>query len=126
MEQSISKKISVKASTANTSGKPPLWDKTYGIEPAIRFYEIEDRDETEKGEEEEILVVYESSLAASKQNLVKMQFPYIDTFDHEGPVVINAMRNLTVGVFEHPEIILPTDVDKRLAYTQCILRGSAI
>ena len=46
--------------------------------------------------------------------------------DHEEPVVINAMRNLTVGVFEHLEIISPTDVDKGLAYTQRILRGSAL
>ena len=41
-------------------------------------------------------------------------------------MVINAMRDLTVGVFEHLEIILPTDVEKSLAYTQSILRGSAL
>ena len=105
MAKSISKKSSFKASSAKPLGKPPPGDKTCGIEPAIRFYEIEDGDETEKGEESEILVVYDSSLAASKKNLVKRQFPYIDTFDHEGPVVINTMRNLTVGVFEHLEII---------------------
>ena len=77
-------------------------------------------------QEAEILVVYKSSLAASKQNIVKRQFHYINTFDHEGPVVINAMRNLTVRVFEHLDIILPTDVDKSLAYTQRILRGHAL
>ena len=53
---------------------------------------------------------------ASKQNLVKRQFPYIDTFDQEEPVVINAMRDLTVGVFEHLDITSPMDVEKRLAY----------
>ena len=36
------------------------------------------------------------------------------------------MRDLTVGVFEHLDIILPTDVDKTLAYTQRILRVSAL
>ena len=41
-------------------------------------------------------------------------------------MVINAMRVLIVGVFENLEIISPTDVDKRLAYTQRILRGSAL
>ena len=41
-------------------------------------------------------------------------------------MVINAMCNLTVRVFEHLEIISPTDVDKRLAYTQRILRESAL
>ena len=56
--------------------------------------------------------VYDSSLAAYKQNLFKRQFSYIDMFDHEGPVVINAIRNLTVGMFEHLEIISPTEVEK--------------
>ena len=51
---------------------------------------------------------------------------YINTFDHEGTVVINVMRDLTAGVFEHLEIILPTDVDKRPACTQRIRIGSAL
>ena len=63
---------------------------------------------------------------ASKQNHVKRQFLYIDRFYHEGPVVINAMLNLTVGVFEHLEIITPTDVDKRLACTHCIIIVSVL
>ena len=100
-ENSISKKISVKASASKPLGKPPLVDKWFGLETAIRFYYIEDGYETEKREESEILVVYDSSLASYKQNLVKWQFPYIDTLDHEGPVAINAMRDLIVGVFEH-------------------------
>ena len=54
------------------------------------------------------------------------QFPYTDTFNHEGPVVINSIHNLTVRVFENLEIISPTDVDKRLAYMQRILRGPSI
>ena len=45
----ISKKSSVKASTAKPSDKPPPGDKTCGTEPAIHFYEIEDGVETEKG-----------------------------------------------------------------------------
>ena len=97
-------------------------DKTFFLDPAIRFYAIEYGDETEKEEEEEILVVYDSSLALSNQNLVKRQFPYINTFDHEGPVVISAMRNLTVGVFEHLKITSPMYVEKSLSYTQRILR----
>ena len=84
MAKSVSKKISSKASAAKPSGKPPPGDKSFGLDPDIRFYDIEDKDETEKEEESEILVVYESSLAASKQNLVKRQFPYIYAFDHEG------------------------------------------
>ena len=55
MTKTISKKSSVKASTAKTldkpSGKPPPGDKTFGIEPAISFYVIEDSDDTEEGEE---------------------------------------------------------------------------
>ena len=50
------------------------------------------------------------------------KFPYIKTFNHEGPTVTSAMHDLTVGVFEHLNITSPMDVDKRLAYTQRILR----
>ena len=48
MDNTTSKKISVKDSSAKPSGKPPPGDKTFGIEPEIRFYAIEDCDETEK------------------------------------------------------------------------------
>ena len=44
-------------------------------------------------------------------------------FDHEGPTVVNAIHELTSGVFEHLEITSPTDVDQRLVHMQCILRG---
>ena len=48
MAKSISKKISVKASTVKPSSKSLPRDKTCGIDTAIRFYEIENIDETEK------------------------------------------------------------------------------
>ena len=70
-------------SAAKPAGKPLPRDKTFGIEPDIRFYSIEDGDETGKGEEEEILVVYDSSLTASEKIFVKRKFPYINTFDHD-------------------------------------------
>ena len=79
MAKTISNKISAKDSSVKPLGKPPPGDKTFGLEPDILFYAIEYLDETEKGEEAEILVVYDSSLAASKQNLIKRNFPYIDT-----------------------------------------------
>ena len=99
MAKTVSKKISVKDSSAKPLGKPPPRDNTFGLEPDIRFYAIEDGDDTEKGGEVEILVVYNSSLAASKQNLVKTQFTYIKTFNYEGPVIIGTMQDITVGVF---------------------------
>ena len=75
MGKTTSKKSSVKASAAKTLGKPPPGDKTLGIDPATRLYTIEDSDETEEGEEAEILVIYDSSFAASKKNLVNRKFP---------------------------------------------------
>ena len=48
---------------------------------------------------------------ATKQNLVKRNFPYINTFDHQGSIVVCAMHDLTVGVFEHIYITPPMDVD---------------
>ena len=40
--------------------------------------------------------------------------------------MISAIRNITVGVFEHLRITSPMDAKKRLAYMQCILRGAAL
>ena len=48
MTKPISKKISAKASTPKPLGKHQPGDKTCGLEPAIRFYEIEDGDYNEK------------------------------------------------------------------------------
>ena len=101
MAKTISRKISVKASAAKPLGKPPPGDKTPGLEPAIRFYELEDGDKTEEGEESEILVIHDSRLVVSKKKLVKRKFSYINTFDHEGPSVASTMKDLTSGVFEH-------------------------
>ena len=36
------------------------------------------------------------------------------------------MRDLTVGVFDHLDIISPMDLDQKVAYTQRILRGYAL
>ena len=47
MENTTSKKISVKASTAKPSGKPPPGDKTLGLDKDIRFYTIEYGDNIE-------------------------------------------------------------------------------
>ena len=47
MTNTISKKIFVKASAAKPLGKPMSRDKYLGIEPEIRFYDIEYSDETE-------------------------------------------------------------------------------
>ena len=56
MVKNIIRNISVKASAAKLLGKPPPRDKTLGLEPAIRFFKIEDGAETEEGEESEILI----------------------------------------------------------------------
>ena len=48
MGKTTSKKISVKTSAANPSGKPTSRDKIMGIKTTICFYAIEDADETEE------------------------------------------------------------------------------
>ena len=122
MAKTTGKKISVKASASKPLIKTPPRDKTLGLEPEIRFYNLEDCDETAEGEEAEILVVHDSNLAVYKQDFGKREFPYIDTFNHEGPTVVNAMRVLTRGVLEHLDIISPMEVVERVAYSQRILR----
>ena len=119
-----SKKIYVEASAAKTTSKPLPRDKTPGLEPTILLYDIEDGDKNKEGEYAEIIGIQEWSLAVSTQNLVKIKFPNINTFDHEEPEVVRAMRDLTTVVFEHLEITSPMDLYQRFAYTQRILRGS--
>ena len=36
-------------------------------------------------------------------------------FDHEEPTVVNAMRDLSSGVFEHLEITNPIYMDQKVA-----------
>ena len=45
--------------------------------------------------------MHDKILTATKKNLVKSNFTYIDMFDHQGPTVVHAMRDLTSRVFEH-------------------------
>ena len=49
MEKTISKKIYVMSSAAKPSGKPPPRYKTFGFDPEIIFYAVEDGDDTEEG-----------------------------------------------------------------------------
>ena len=51
MARSISKINSAKASTVKPLVKLPPGDKSLGLEPSIRFYEIEDSDHTEEGKD---------------------------------------------------------------------------
>ena len=62
----------------------------------------------------------------SKKKLFESKFPYIDTFNHEGPVVVSTILDLTSGVFDHLQIMSPMDVDQRVAYTQSIMRGALL
>ena len=75
---------------------------------------VEDSDKTAEVEEAETLFVHDSSLAVYNQNLVKREFPYINMFNHEVPAVVNAMRDLTSGVFVHLYIASPMYVDQRV------------
>ena len=47
-------------------------------------------------------------------------------FDNEVTDMINAIRNITVGLFEHMEIMSKIDLDIRINYTEIILIGSAL
>ena len=46
--------------------------------------------------------------------------------DHEGPAVVHAMRDLTVRVFEHIEIISDMHADKSIKYMKHILIKTAL
>ena len=114
MAKTIIRKCSVNDSADNPLGKTPLGDKTPGIDPAIFFYELEDGDKIEEGAASETLVIHNSSLAVSTQTFKKSKFPYIDTFDHEGPAVVITIHNLTSRGFDHLETTSPMEVDQRV------------
>ena len=61
-----------------------------------------------------------------RKNIVNRKLPYSNKFDYEVPAVVSAMSKLTIGEFDHLEIKYPMDVDERVSYTQCILRGAAL
>ena len=67
MARSISKGNTEKVSTSMPLGKPPTGDKSLILEPTTHFYEIEDSDNTEEGEEAEIFVIHDKSLTSTKQ-----------------------------------------------------------
>ena len=116
----------MKASIANPLGKPTPGDKYFGLETYIRFYGIEDGYETEEREDAEIPIIQDKRLPATKQNLAKRKFPYIDTLDHMGPALVCAMHDLTSRVFEYLEITSTMVVDKRVNYIQRLLRGLSL
>ena len=95
------KRNTVKALTDKTLGKSPRGDKSIEIDPDILFYELEDGDNTEGGKYAEILIIQYKNHAKIKQNLVKMNLPYINTFDHQGSTVVCVMCDRTNRVFEN-------------------------
>ena len=70
--------------------------------------------------------MHDKSLTETKQNLVNRKFSYINTFDHQGPAVVRALRDLTSGLFEHPVITYPLNVYQRFNYKHRLLRGDAL
>ena len=50
----------------------------------------------------------------------------ITMFTHEGPSIVNAMHDLTIGIFEHLNTTTWTDIDIRVTFIECILKGAAL
>ena len=63
------------ASTAKPLEKYLTGDKSLGLETDIRFYELEDSDNTKEVEYAEILIIQDKILLSTKKNLFKRKFP---------------------------------------------------
>ena len=50
----------------------------------------------------------------------------MENFYHEGTTIVNAMRDLRVGIFEHLNIISWSDVDERIKFIERILKGATL
>ena len=99
-------------------------DKYTGLDPAILFYEVEDDDNYDSGNEAVIHVKIDKSLRDTKQNTKKWTFPVIKYFDHQGPKVIRVLREITVIVFEHLEITTWKGIDQRWMFIDQVLKGT--
>ena len=75
-------------------------DKHTGLEPAILFYEVEDDDNYDSGNEAVIHVKIDKSLTATKQNTKKWTSPVIKYFDHQGPKVIRVLREMAFSTLK--------------------------
>ena len=61
---------------------------------------------------------------AYNKNIVKRKFPLINIFYCEVIDMINAVRDLTVGVFEHLYITSSLDLYIRIKYTELIMSNA--
>ena len=50
----------------------------------------------------------------------------ITMFEHEGPCIVNGVHELPVGILEHLNITPWSDVDIRVNFIDCILKGAAL
>ena len=113
-----------KDSTAKLNESIPMpSDKLIWVDPSVLCYKTEDGDKTEELNEEEILVIHNSSLVAKNQNLVKRRFRWIKKFDYEGPIFFKVMRDLALVVFEHLDITSKLYLYIRIKYKERILTG---
>ena len=83
------------------TGKYSPGDKHSRLEWAIHFYEVEDNDKSNIGDEEVIHFKIDKALSATNQNIKKMTFQVITYFDHQGLKVIHVLRDMRVIIFEH-------------------------
>ena len=69
--KTISRKSLAKASAAKPLGKPPPRDEVLGLEPEIRFYELDDDYNFAEEEEAEILVIHNLILTGSEKRPIE-------------------------------------------------------
>ena len=117
----------------NTSGKPPPREKPLGLSQrstSTKWNFTPTKQKTviilKKDNNPKSLLFMTQPLRQLRKTIVRKKLPPINTFNNQGPTVVNLMRDLTVGIFEHLDITAKTDVDKSVKYIYLILSGPVL
>ena len=123
----MAKTVNIRVSDPNPlTGNPFQWGKSPRLEPAIHFYQVEDDDNSDSGDESVIQVKIEKSGAATKQYLKRLTLSVIKSCYHNIPRVLRVLHKITIGVFEHLGIITCRIIYQSWMYAEQVLKGPAL
>ena len=108
------------------AGKPFTGDKCTCPEQDIFFYEVEDYDKSDSGDNSVIHVKIDKSSTDTKQNFNNLTFAVIKYFDHQASKIIHVLRKMMVTVFEHLGITTWKGTEHRWIFVENFLKGPAL
>ena len=106
--------------------EPFTGDKCPCTEPAICFYEVEDDDKYDSGNDAVIHLKINKASTDTKQNINKLTFPVMKYFDHQGPKIVRMLCEMMVSLFERLGITLWKGIYQRWMFVENFLKEPAL